>query len=272
MAVFASLYVLIPTGAKAVPLIVANFLVFGLCLYSIKAHTIHASEGGVRAKWIDGRKVFRNGERFEEIRKDYTSSNEYTRLAGVDLLKNRVDLCSHIGAGAMVLHMQLPWRWFAQDPAHKEEYFRQVYKSFDELEPYARAAGVKVALENLIVTPWQLQDEQFERLFDRYDPEFLGFTYDSGHATLQCCHDYYYFLRKYHSRLYAAHLQENHSIDPEMNNDDVEVLAHKEKGGARLPGKGRGPRPRPFAGPMFGLRKCPSPVLVEKTGGIGYNK
>lgn len=119
-----------------------------------------------------------------------------------------------------------PWRWFAQDPAHKEEYFRQVYKSFDELEPYARAAGVKVALENLIVTPWQLQDEQFERLFDRYDPEFLGFTYDSGHATLQCCHDYYYFLRKYHSRLYAVHLQENHSIDPEMNNDDVEVLAH----------------------------------------------
>lgn len=194
--------------------------------YGIKAHTIHASEGGVRTKWIDGRKVFRNGERFEEIRKDYTSSNEYTRLAGVDLLKNRVDLCSHIGAGAMVLHMQLPWRWFAQDPAHKEEYFRQVYKSFDELEPYARAAGVKVALENLIVTPWQLQDEQFERLFDRYDPEFLGFTYDSGHATLQCCHDYYYFLRKYHSRLYAVHLQENHSIDPELNNDDVEVLAH----------------------------------------------
>ena len=48
------------------------------------------------------------------------------------------------GAGAMVLHMQLPWRWFAPGPAHKEEYFR--------------------------------------------------------------------------------------SIDPEINNDDVEVLAHKEKG------------------------------------------
>lgn len=37
MAVFASLYVLIPTGPKAVPLIVANFVVYGLCLYSIKA-------------------------------------------------------------------------------------------------------------------------------------------------------------------------------------------------------------------------------------------
>ncbi|KSV59641.1 MFS transporter [Acetivibrio ethanolgignens] len=37
MAVFASLYVLIPAGPGAVPLIVANFVVYGLCLYSIKA-------------------------------------------------------------------------------------------------------------------------------------------------------------------------------------------------------------------------------------------
>lgn len=37
MAVFGSLYVLIPAGPSAVPLIVANFIVFGLFLYSIKA-------------------------------------------------------------------------------------------------------------------------------------------------------------------------------------------------------------------------------------------
>lgn len=37
MAVFASLYVLIPTRGSAVPLVVANFIVYGLCLYSIKA-------------------------------------------------------------------------------------------------------------------------------------------------------------------------------------------------------------------------------------------
>ncbi len=191
----------------------------------VKAHTIHASEGGRRTAVVNGRTVFRNGERFEEIRKDYTSANEYTRLAGVDLLKNRVDLCSHIGAGAMVLHMQMPWRWFAEAPQNKTDYFRQVYKSLDELQPYAKAAGVRVALENLIVTPWQLQEEQFDRLFDRYDDSFLGFTYDSGHAVLQCCHDYYYFLRKYHSRLYATHLQENCGIDPSLNNDDAETLA-----------------------------------------------
>ena len=193
----------------------------------LKAHTIHASEGGHRSvREADGRVRFRNGGRFRDIRKDYTSANEYTRLAGVDLLKNRIDLCSHIGAGAMVLHMQLPWRWFEEAPQNKEDYFRQVYRSFDELQPYAKAAGVRVALENLIGTPWQVQEEQFDRLFDRYDSDFLGFTWDSGHATLMCCDDYYYFLRKYNSRLYATHLQENHGIVPQLNTDEVEVLAH----------------------------------------------
>lgn len=38
MAVFATLYVVIPTnGAAAIPMIVANFVCYGLCLYSIKA-------------------------------------------------------------------------------------------------------------------------------------------------------------------------------------------------------------------------------------------
>lgn len=37
MAVFASLYVLIPVGSRALPLIIANFIVYGLFLYSIKA-------------------------------------------------------------------------------------------------------------------------------------------------------------------------------------------------------------------------------------------
>lgn len=37
MAVFASLYVLIPTNGAGVPLVVINFIVYGLCLYGIKA-------------------------------------------------------------------------------------------------------------------------------------------------------------------------------------------------------------------------------------------
>jgi len=37
MAVFATVYVAIPAGASAVPLVVANFICYGMCLYSIKA-------------------------------------------------------------------------------------------------------------------------------------------------------------------------------------------------------------------------------------------
>lgn len=191
----------------------------------LKAHTLHASEGSDWGVLLGGKFPF-TSDRFTEIRKDYTAFNEYNRLAGVDLLKNRVDLCSHIGAGAMVLHMQLPWRWFEQDPENKARYFRQVFKSFDELQPYARAAGVRVALENLIAVPWQLQQEQFDLLFDRYDPDFLGFTFDSGHAALQCGDDPCRFLRRYCSRLYATHLQENDGIDQSLNTDPMAVVAH----------------------------------------------
>ena len=39
-----------------------------------------------------------------------------------------------------------------------------MYKSFDEIAPYAKAAGVRIALENLICTPMRLQEEQFDRM------------------------------------------------------------------------------------------------------------
>lgn len=192
----------------------------------LNAHTIHASEGGRRSKKMGNEVIFNNRYRLKEIRKDYTSENEYLRLAGVDLLKNRIDLCAGIGASAMVLHMQLPYKMFEEDPQAKEIYYRQVCKSFDEIQEYAKAAGVKIALENLICTPAHHQEEEFDRMFARYDKSFMGFCYDSGHATLQCRDNYYYFLEKYLDRLYATHLQDTDSIPEELADDDGEVLKH----------------------------------------------
>ena len=183
--------------------------------YGITAHSIHASEGGKRTVVVNGQKVFRNRYRLTDIRKDYTSKNEYCRLAGVDLLKNRIDLCSHIGATAMVLHMQLPYMQFEEQPEEKDIYYRQVMKSFDEIKDYAVAAGVKIALENMICTPQKYQDEQFDMLFDRYSEDFLGFAWDSGHATLMC-------------RLYATHLQDNESISDELLYQADPVAADRE--------------------------------------------
>ncbi|MFW5646769.1 MAG: sugar phosphate isomerase/epimerase family protein [Acetivibrio ethanolgignens] len=200
--------------------------------YNIHAHSIHASEGGKRTIIVNGRKLFRNRYRLTDIRKDYTSKNEYTRLAGVDLLKNHIDLCSHIGAAVMVLHMQLPYKLFEEKPQEKTDYFAQVFKSFDEIKEYAKAAGVKIALENMICTPQKYQEEQFDLLFDRYEEEFLGFAWDSGHATLMCRKDPYHFLKKYGKRMYATHLQDNESISDELlyqedgDEADSQVLLH----------------------------------------------
>lgn len=200
--------------------------------YDIIAHSIHASEGGMRTIKVNGRPVFRNRYRFTEIRKDYTSTNEYARLAGVDLLKNRIDLCNIIGANVMVLHMQLPYKMFEEQPNEKKLYYNQVFKSFDEIKAYAKAAGVRIALENLICTPQQYQEEQFDIFFDRYDDDFLGFAYDSGHCSLMCREDKHFFLKKYCDRLIATHLQDNASISDELlyQEDpveaDTEVLLH----------------------------------------------
>lgn len=199
--------------------------------YGLHAHSIHATEGGFRGKIVNGKRIPSVRERCTRIRKDYTNPNEYLREAGVDLLKNRIDLCTHIGARVMVLHMQLPFGMFARSTDDMEDYYRQVYKSFDEIQGYAKMAGVKIALENLLFTPLEYQIDKFERIFSRYDEEFVGLCYDSGHASIMCQDNYYLFLEKYHDRLYATHLQDTDSIEPEKLDDDIAV----EKADAHRP-------------------------------------
>ncbi|MBS6195058.1 MAG: sugar phosphate isomerase/epimerase [Clostridiales bacterium] len=173
--------------------------------YGLKAHSIHATEGGRR--------------------KDYTSKNEYLRAAGVDLLKNRIDMCTYIGADVMVLHMQLPFSMFEKSKRDMEDYYRQVYKSFDEIKSYAKVAGVRIALENLLFTPMKYQIDKYERIFDRYDEDFIGLCYDSGHASIMSQDNYYLLLEKYHDRLYATHLQDTDSVPPEKLGDERAVGA-----------------------------------------------
>lgn len=191
--------------------------------YGIQAHTIHATEGGNRTRIVDGKSVPFVRERCTRIRKDYTNPNEYLREAGVDLLKNRIELCSHIGARVMVLHMQLPFGMFDRSKSDMEDYYRQVYKSFDQVMYFAKNAGVKIALENLLFTPLHYQIDKFERIFDRYDDSFIGLCFDSGHASLMCPDNYYIFLEKYYDRLFATHLQDTDSISPEKLDDDCAV-------------------------------------------------
>lgn len=192
--------------------------------YDLKVKGIHASEGGVRARKVDGKLAFINRYRNKENRKDYTSTDEYTRLAGVELIKNRVDLAYVIGAKEIILHMQLPYMELKESEKSREEYWEQVFKSLDELENYCKAMGVRIALENMICTPIEYQIKQFDKLFNRYDHDFLGFCFDSGHSALMSPDDRLIFAKRYLDRIIALHLHDNDGIDADALDNDVEVL------------------------------------------------
>ncbi|WP_105616615.1 sugar phosphate isomerase/epimerase family protein [Vallitalea okinawensis] len=194
--------------------------------YGFKLKGIHATEGGTRARKVDGVFTFVNRYRNLENRKDYTCLNEYTRLAGVELLKNRVDLAVAIGAQEIVLHMQMPYVELRESKEFNDAYWSQTFKSLDELQEYCKDKGVKVAMENLICTPQEDQMKQFDKLFDRYDSDFMGFCFDSGHGSVVCHEDYLFFARRYKDRLIALHLQDTDGIEEELRDDDIQVLKH----------------------------------------------
>ncbi|MDR1852741.1 MAG: sugar phosphate isomerase/epimerase, partial [Propionibacteriaceae bacterium] len=133
--------------------------------YGVLAKGVHASEGSAR-KNVIGKYHYRWEA---QNRKDYTSFDEYNRAAGVDLIRNRVDLCHKLGGHEIVLHMQLPYRSFAE-PGFKEHYYAQVIKSFSELKDYCADKEMRICVENMMGTPNADQIDQFERLFAAFGP------------------------------------------------------------------------------------------------------
>jgi sugar phosphate isomerase/epimerase len=132
--------------------------------------------------------------------KKWDSPREYERLAGVDLVANRLRMASELGAGVVIMH-------FERLPASLEEqapYWARMRRSLDALEPVARGCGVKLALENY-------EDEYYlehKTFFAAYSPDFLGFCYDAGHGNLGRGEGFQR-LEEVKQRLIAVHLHDN---------------------------------------------------------------
>jgi sugar phosphate isomerase/epimerase len=176
----------------------------------LKAKGVHASDGARRSRV---KTMYHYAWRQENIR-DYTSENEYNRLAGVELIKNRVDLAHALDAENIVLHMQLPYKSFQEDPSFQDRYYTQACKSFDELVYYCKARNIRICIENLPGAPPEYQRRQFDFLFGRYDRDFLGFCFDTGHANI-ICSDNLEFARRYQDRIYMVHMADNHGLSSE---------------------------------------------------------
>ncbi len=167
--------------------------------YGLKSKALHSTKGS--AKDVNVREG--------HYRKDYTSDWEYNRRAGVDLIKNRVDLAQALGAAEIVLHLYVPYITIQKKPEVKEDFYACVFRSLDELMPYCMEKNVRICIENLFDMPGEYMLEAWDRLFGRYPEEFLGLCYDTGHANMVWREQAPEILGRYAHRLYAVHIHDN---------------------------------------------------------------
>jgi sugar phosphate isomerase/epimerase len=172
----------------------------------LKVKGIHASQGVSREPFNPDNPV----EIFTDDTKHYASLNEYNRLAGVELVKNRVDLAQALDAGAIVLHFGQPFEIFEVNEEYRNRVYCQAMKSFDELEYYCKTRGIVICLENASTTPRKHTAYELDTLFKRYDKDFLGFCFDTGHGNVACKANCLEYAERYNDRLFMIHIHDNH--------------------------------------------------------------
>lgn len=129
-------------------------------------------------------------------RKCWGSLLAYERLAGVDLVKNRIDMTGRLGGDVIIMHLP-------SQPAPAERanpLWRALFKSLDELRPCAGRRGVRIALENG-------DFDAIERILSEFAPDYLGLCYDSGHGNMRV--DGLERLDRLKDRLISVHLHDN---------------------------------------------------------------
>jgi sugar phosphate isomerase/epimerase len=143
------------------------------------------------------------------VEKAWVSPLEYERLAGVELVQNRIDMTARLSSDVIVMHIR-------REPEDREEnslFWTQVQRSLDAIEPYARARGVRIAIENLYPDSFGT----IEKILSRYGSDYVGLCYDSGHGNLDICSDGLDHLEKLNDRLISMHLSDNDGTDDQHN-------------------------------------------------------
>lgn len=132
--------------------------------------------------------------------KAWASDREYERLAGVELVANRLEMAARLGCDVAVLH--IPGE--PADPPTRLAYWDRARRSLDSLAQCSRATGVRLALENGGTPESWLP---IVRVLSDYPRDFAGLCYDSGHGNLSG--DGLDQLATHAGRLLAVHLHDN---------------------------------------------------------------
>lgn len=133
-------------------------------------------------------------------RNHFYTETEDIRLAGLELVKNRIHMANRLGADVIALH--LPRQ---HDEANTNvAFWDAVHRSMDELIPYARDRRARIAFENLLDNHSTLHN-----VLAAYDPADVGICYDPGHGNM--AGDGLDFAEAVKDRLIAFHLNDNDS-------------------------------------------------------------
>jgi sugar phosphate isomerase/epimerase len=133
--------------------------------------------------------------------KTWGAFREYARLAGVELVKNRIHMAADLESDVIIMHLPDPPE--AENP-DQSAWLTPLRRSLDELAPFAEERGVKIAIENMGNDNFKAID----LLFSEYGPDFLGLCYDSGHGNIDQGRGLDY-LDQYKDRLISIHLHDN---------------------------------------------------------------
>lgn len=149
--------------------------------YDLRLLNLHASQG---------------------VEKFWCSFTEYQRQAGVELLKNRIEMASQLGSDVVIVHVPT-----STEIESREKILEPVRRSLDELAPYAKKLNVRIAVENM-------ESDDFgvlTALMNEYDESLLGLCYDSGHGNIDGRG--LDNLEKAKERLIALHLHDNDGMN-----------------------------------------------------------
>lgn len=133
--------------------------------------------------------------------KKWASPREYERLSGAELVRNRIEMASFLGGNVVIMHTGLSD--CPEGLVERDERLVPLRRSLDEIEPYARERGVRIAFENEGSGSWALLD----RILGAYDPDYIGICYDSGHGNMHS--DGLSRLASTADRLISVHLHDN---------------------------------------------------------------
>ncbi len=152
-----------------------------MCDYHLGLTDVHASDGQ---------------------EKNWLSLVEYERLAGIELVVNRMHFARRLGSDVIIMHMPTA----PVDALEADQFWGRLRRTLDALEPESRRYGVRIAIEN----GGPGHPDSIAPVFEMYPADYIGLCYDCGHGNL--AGDGLDWLDKLGNRLLAMHLHDNDGL------------------------------------------------------------